>query len=533
ERVLTDIAVHPTNADIVYIVFNGFSQNTPNTPGHVFKSTDAGQNWTRLDGTGNDMLPDIPVLSIVLDPDNAGHIYIGTDIGVFHSSDDGQTWVLASQGLPPSPVFDLKYVQPMKQLWAATYGRSIWRTTLDGSDSVSTPTAAPTEIPTETPVPTDTPVPTSTPTAPAEGIRPGEWRSEETSLDFNVASDQETIYDIRIVTFSENNCRQVLVAPGPIEIDEEGSFDYIDERDRDEYWSVTGTLEGETASGNAVLENIRFGTSTCGDGLNEELEWDAEWVESSPDPTPTPTRRPFTAPPATSGIIGQVRANGEGVADINLRIIRCSAEEGCDFDTDTLDDRLVAETRTDTGGFYRFADVPSLPDGQSYQLYYFNDELGGNIANDRYLYRWFGAEMSAYTAGESVDGGVIDISELVLLEPNDGNVTYPETFTWRARPGLTENYNWVLADDETGDEACTGPTSDATSFTLTEEFATTNCPALTEGRNYIWYVWAVEGEDADVDPAGDSFFAGEVVLGASAITAPADSQNVYLPFVSR
>ncbi|MEM7535275.1 MAG: hypothetical protein AAF639_24070, partial [Chloroflexota bacterium] len=36
ERVLTDIAVHPTNADIVYIVFNGFSQNTPNTPGHVF-----------------------------------------------------------------------------------------------------------------------------------------------------------------------------------------------------------------------------------------------------------------------------------------------------------------------------------------------------------------------------------------------------------------------------------------------------------------------------------------------------------------
>ena len=57
---------------------------------HVFRSIDNGETWQSLDGSGPTGLPDIPVHSIVVDPDDRQRLYLGTDLGVMVSIDGGQ-----------------------------------------------------------------------------------------------------------------------------------------------------------------------------------------------------------------------------------------------------------------------------------------------------------------------------------------------------------------------------------------------------------------------------------------------------------
>jgi len=66
--------------------------------GKLLVSSDGGQSWRSLDDT----IPDDRVWSsaLALTPD--GTIFLGTDIGVYRSQDDGQSWQRASTGLPSS-----------------------------------------------------------------------------------------------------------------------------------------------------------------------------------------------------------------------------------------------------------------------------------------------------------------------------------------------------------------------------------------------------------------------------------------------
>jgi hypothetical protein len=58
--------------------------------------------------------------------------YVGTDIGVFMTTDGGSTWANATQpmGLPPVHVQHLQYVPGTGYLNAATWGQGIWRVRL-------------------------------------------------------------------------------------------------------------------------------------------------------------------------------------------------------------------------------------------------------------------------------------------------------------------------------------------------------------------------------------------------------------------
>ena len=66
--------------------FSGFSGFNGDTLGHVFMTTNGGGQWNDI--TGN--LPNIPVNAVVADPSISGTFYIGTDIGVFITTDSGQ-----------------------------------------------------------------------------------------------------------------------------------------------------------------------------------------------------------------------------------------------------------------------------------------------------------------------------------------------------------------------------------------------------------------------------------------------------------
>jgi hypothetical protein len=60
----------------------------------------------------------------------ADPVYIGTDIGVFYRDNNLGDWIPYSNGLPVVEVTDLEVNISSNILWAGTYGRGIWKSTL-------------------------------------------------------------------------------------------------------------------------------------------------------------------------------------------------------------------------------------------------------------------------------------------------------------------------------------------------------------------------------------------------------------------
>jgi photosystem II stability/assembly factor-like uncharacterized protein len=113
----------PTDANIAYATYSTFGGT------HVWKSTDAGATWTGIDGAGATGLPDIPVHCLVVDPTNTARLYIGTDLGVFVSTDGGASWAVENTGFANvvTESLALTLVDGVLRLFAFTHGRGAWR----------------------------------------------------------------------------------------------------------------------------------------------------------------------------------------------------------------------------------------------------------------------------------------------------------------------------------------------------------------------------------------------------------------------
>jgi hypothetical protein len=127
-RYATQVIAGFAAADTVYVVFSGYDANTPSTPGKVFVSTDAGQNWQNISSN----LPDVPASAIALDPTNINRIWIAQDTAVYSTLDRGATWTSQRRNMPVVSILDLDYNANTGYLVAATYGRGIWRMPVDG-----------------------------------------------------------------------------------------------------------------------------------------------------------------------------------------------------------------------------------------------------------------------------------------------------------------------------------------------------------------------------------------------------------------
>jgi hypothetical protein len=128
------VAFDPNNASIAYATYSSFGGT------HVWRSTDGGASWTGIDGSGASGIPDIPVHSIVVDPNDSARLYLGTDLGVFTSTDSGATWAVENTGFANVVVesLALNTVGGATSLYAFTHGRGAWRVTVSTSNCAFT-----------------------------------------------------------------------------------------------------------------------------------------------------------------------------------------------------------------------------------------------------------------------------------------------------------------------------------------------------------------------------------------------------------
>ena len=100
----------------------------PDSVGHLFLTVDAGNTWQPFGVGGANRLPNVPVQVVKFDPaDTADQtIYVGTDIGVYRTTDRGANWERFGVGFPFVRVTDLFIARNGSLLRAATYGRGAW-----------------------------------------------------------------------------------------------------------------------------------------------------------------------------------------------------------------------------------------------------------------------------------------------------------------------------------------------------------------------------------------------------------------------
>jgi photosystem II stability/assembly factor-like uncharacterized protein len=110
-----------------WVVTGGFEDGE-----HVYQTTDGGQNWVNITYD----LPNLPANSIVHnDSSYYNTVYVGTDVGVYYINDTLTSWVLYNDNLPNVIVSELDIHYGDQDLYAATFGRGVWKTDLEAETS--------------------------------------------------------------------------------------------------------------------------------------------------------------------------------------------------------------------------------------------------------------------------------------------------------------------------------------------------------------------------------------------------------------
>ncbi|MCK5168292.1 MAG: T9SS type A sorting domain-containing protein, partial [Bacteroidales bacterium] len=120
---ISGIATHPYEDSTAYILFS-FSGEPK-----ILRTKDLGQTWEDISGfngnsTSSNGFPDFVTHSLVVLPNDPNTIWVGTDIGLYESNDDGISWHYVENDLPAVSIWDM-FVQD-GQVVVATHGRGIW-----------------------------------------------------------------------------------------------------------------------------------------------------------------------------------------------------------------------------------------------------------------------------------------------------------------------------------------------------------------------------------------------------------------------
>jgi hypothetical protein len=127
----------PTGKTPGQVFIGGFSRSNMSdgtlvtaAQGHLYRTLDGGATWASIAGADvNHQLPNVPIHVVKYDPTStelATTIYVGTDIGMYVSNDNGTTWDRYGFGLPMVRVLDIYVSRAHELIRIATYGRGMW-----------------------------------------------------------------------------------------------------------------------------------------------------------------------------------------------------------------------------------------------------------------------------------------------------------------------------------------------------------------------------------------------------------------------
>lgn len=113
---INEIAVHPTDPDKIAIATTNSEK--------VYISTNNGQSWTSMRWD----LPNFSSQALAWQNNGEDGLYVGMNYGVYYTDTGlGDTWVPFNNGLPNVRINELEINTVDNKLYAATYGRGLWR----------------------------------------------------------------------------------------------------------------------------------------------------------------------------------------------------------------------------------------------------------------------------------------------------------------------------------------------------------------------------------------------------------------------
>jgi photosystem II stability/assembly factor-like uncharacterized protein len=115
---VTRIEVDQANPATAYVTYSGFRGG--DGAAYVLKTTDGGQNWDNITGD----LPKAPVNDINIVGDK---LVVAGDFGVYATRNGGTNWYRVGSRLPLLPVYELRLNRATNQLFAATFGRGVYK----------------------------------------------------------------------------------------------------------------------------------------------------------------------------------------------------------------------------------------------------------------------------------------------------------------------------------------------------------------------------------------------------------------------
>jgi hypothetical protein len=120
QRWVNSVVVDPKSADHVWVALSGFREGS--AAASVFETRNGGRTWS--DASGN--LPNAPVEMLTYDPVR-NRLYAATDFGAYTVKASARNWTQIATGLPQTSVLDVKVSGDGATVYAATFGRSIWK----------------------------------------------------------------------------------------------------------------------------------------------------------------------------------------------------------------------------------------------------------------------------------------------------------------------------------------------------------------------------------------------------------------------
>jgi photosystem II stability/assembly factor-like uncharacterized protein len=93
---------------------------------YIFKTTDYGATWTRVNGDLPNTHPLSYVKAVAEDPNKKGLLFAGTGHGFYYSTDDGAHWTALATGLPHAPVSWVVVQKQFHDVVVSTYGRGLY-----------------------------------------------------------------------------------------------------------------------------------------------------------------------------------------------------------------------------------------------------------------------------------------------------------------------------------------------------------------------------------------------------------------------